>query len=567
MPRAIVAAFLLVPVAAGLAGALLPAFNWFPVLGRDTFGLGAFGEFLAVPGVMRSLWLSVSTGILASAVSTALALTIPGLLFGGRVFGLLRRLVAPILSLPHITVAVGVLFLLQPSGWASRLLSPWLTGWDRPPNLAVFPDEAGLALVLGLVIKEVPFLVLMVLAAMGQIDTSRMMVVARSLGYGRIKAWFTIVVPQLWPRLRLAVMIVIVFSLSVVDMAIVLAPTTPAPLAVRTLEWYSDPDLDRRFLASAAAVLQLGLAVAAMLLLLGLERAAARLLRGIPVNGRRGWTEGSAPARVFTGAVLALGALPLALAMLGMAASLVWSLAGAWRFPAGFPEFLTLRHWGGLGGGLGLVVLNTAILGAVSAGLSLLLAVWWLEWRGAAGRRPPGGTVGRTDGWVRRLVFLPLLVPQIGFLFGLQVMLLVLGLDGQVLAVIWIHSLYVFPYTWLSLAPIWQRWDPQWGMVAAVLGHGPFRRFVSVKLPMLLTPMLTSFAIGFSVSAALYLPTVFAGNARIQTLTVEAVTLASGAGRQPLGVATGLQMLLPLMVFTAAGLISHWRFRRFSGLS
>ena len=165
------------------------------------------------------------------------------------------------------------------------------------------------------------------------------------------------------------------------------------------------------------------------------------------------------------------------------------------------------------------------------------------------------------------MFFLPLLIPQIGFLFGLQVMLLWLGLDGHVMAVIWVHCLYVFPYIWLALAPSWRRWDPRWGMVGAALGQGPVRRFFRIKLPMLLTPTLTSFAIGFSVSAALYLPTVFAGNARLQTLTVESVILASAAGRQPLGVATGLQMLLPLIVFVVAASISRWRFNRLSGLS
>ena len=36
------------------------------------------------------------------------------------------------------------------------------------------------------------------------------------------------------------------------------------------------------------------------------------------------------------------------------------------------------------------------------------------------------------------------------------------------------------------------------------------------------------FAVGFSVSAALYLPTIFASNGRITALAVEAVTLADG---------------------------------------
>ena len=62
-------------------------------------------------------------------------------------------------------------------------------------------------------------------------------------------------------------------------------------------------------------------------------------------------------------------------------------------------------------------------------------------------------------------------------------------------------------------------------------------------------PVLTAFAVGFAVSSALYLPTIFASNGRVMTLTTEAVTLAAGAGRQNLGIASLMQMVLPLLVF------------------
>ena len=97
-------------------------------------------------------------------------------------------------------------------------------------------------------------------------------------------------------------------------------------------------------------------------------------------------------------------------------------------------------------------------------------------------------------------------------------------------------------------------------ILAASLAESRWQRLFQVRLPMLLTPLLTSFAVGFSVSSALYLPTIFAGNARVTTLTVEAVTLATGAGRQALGVATGMQMVLPLIVFISVAAISRWRF-------
>ena len=544
---------LLFPVLAGLVGAVLPAFNWFPPLGRVDFGIAPFVDLVMVPGFFASLWLTVLTGCLALGFTTIIGLILPGFFYDTKYFHWLRRYMAPVLSLPHVTVAVGVMFLLQPSGWLFRLISPVLTGWDVPPDIALVPDDYGLTLAVGLVAKEVPFMVLIMLAAIGQIDTARLLVVSRSLGYSKMKAWCTIIIPQLWPRIRLVVMIIAVFSLSVIDMAAVLAPSTPPPLSIRSLGWYQDPDLAQRFVASAAAVLQLLIALGGIGLVLGGEKLLARLCRVWLVAGGRGRIK-PVLASIVTAFVLIIGIMPLLLAAFGMLAALIWSVASFWRFPDAWPAAFTLRYWEALSGGLGDITLNTLLLGFVSSGLSLLLAILWLEAK-------------NSNRLLERAILLPLLIPQIGFLFGLQVMLLWFGFDGHVLAIIWAHSLYVFPYIWLALAPSWRAWNPQWEQVAAALGQGPIRRLLSVKMPMLLTPTLTAFAIGFSVSAALYLPTVFAGNARYQTLTVEAVVLASAAGRQPLGVATGMQMLLPLGVFVLISSISRWRFRRYSGIA
>src|SRR3546814_6471838 len=59
-------------------------------------------------------------------------------------------------------------FLILPSGWIARLLSPGLSGWQHPPDLLIVQDPHGIALVLGLVLKEVPYLLLMTLAALNQ---------------------------------------------------------------------------------------------------------------------------------------------------------------------------------------------------------------------------------------------------------------------------------------------------------------------------------------------------------------------------------------------------------------
>src|SRR3546814_10354568 len=95
---------------------------------------------------------------------------------------------APLIAVPHAAVALGLAFLIAPSGWLVRLVSPWATGWELPPDVATVQDPNALALALGLNVKELPFLLLMTLAALGQVRADERLAVARSLGYGPVTA-------------------------------------------------------------------------------------------------------------------------------------------------------------------------------------------------------------------------------------------------------------------------------------------------------------------------------------------------------------------------------------------
>lgn len=93
------------------------------------------------------------------------------------------------------------------------------------------------------------------------------------------------------------------------------------------------------------------------------------------------------------------------------------------------------------------------------------------------------------------------------------------------------------------------------------------RRLVAVKLPILLRPLLTAAAIGFAVSVAQYLPTLFMGAGRVATLTTEAVTLSSGSDRRVTGVYAVLQAVLPLGTYVAALFLPAFVHRNRRGLS
>src|SRR3546814_19249343 len=82
----------------------------------------------------------------------------------------------------------------------------------------------------------------MTLAALGQVRADERLAVARSLGYGPVTAWLKAVLPAVYRQIRLPVYAVLAYGLSVVDMALILAPLTPPPPAVQVLRWFNDPD-------------------------------------------------------------------------------------------------------------------------------------------------------------------------------------------------------------------------------------------------------------------------------------------------------------------------------------
>ena len=99
-------------------------------------------------------------------------------------------------------------------------------------------------------------------------------------------------------------------------------------------------------------------------------------------------------------------------------------------------------------------------------------------------------------------------------------------------------------------------------MTAQCLGKNSWEILLKIKIPILLKPILIAISIGFAVSVALYLPTIFAGSGKIMTITTEAVARASGADRRVIGVFSFVQAVLPLSFLIFAFVIG----RRF-GLS
>ena len=531
-------AVLVLPVVAGLTAIVLPAFGYWPALGGTHFTLAPWRALLALPSLPRSLGVSLFVGFATTVFSLGAVTMLMAAFLGTRAFALVRRLLSPLLSVPYVALAFGLAFVIAPSGLIFRLFSPWATGLERPPDLLIINDPYGLSLAGALVLKEIPFLFLMTLAALPQADAARAFASARTLGYRRVAAFAKVVMPRLYPQLRFPVLAVLAYGLSVVDAALVLGPNTPPTLAVQVLRLADDPDLGLHFEASAASVLQLALVLSAIGLWLLLERLAGLAWRQWVAAGARhcgeAWIRLAAPL---------LAAAIAGLVVLAFSSLVLWSIAASWRFPEIWPQSFTLEVWRReLAIGLP-IVCRTLLLGAGVAGAALIITILCLENEVRRGV-PPASTLN--------LIYIPLLVPQIAFLTGAASLMIALHLDGNGFGVGLAHLVFVLPYVFMSLSAPWRAYDPRYRATALLLGASPWRAFWAVRLPMLARAILIAGALGFAISVSQYLATLLIGGGRFATVTTEAVGLAAGADRRVIGVFALMQAMLPFLGFAVA---------------
>ena len=544
----------LVPVIAGLVSIFLPAFNYMPALGFDTLGLEPWRKLLAAPGLASMLLLSISTSVLSTLFSLMLAFGVICYSWGTPLWYRVQRWLAPLMAVPHVALAFGVAFVLMPSGLIARLLAFFLD-WDAPPAWYSIQDPYGISLMLLLVIKETPFLLFMMAAAMTQLAVAPTLKLGNSLGFQTGTVWLKLIWPQLYPMIRLPVYTVLAFSLSVVDVALVIGPVNPPTFAVQIFHWIQDSDLNNSLLAASGSVLLLLLVV----LLIGafylVELSTGKFCRNWLTNGRRGrlsnpWSVIS--AKLWHGILL--------LFCLASCALMVWSVVWRWRFPSLWPEW-SLRSWERALSTLAEPIVNTLVIALTATLAANVIAIVMLE----LNLRQQNTLHGVWNRWLpkvtRGAMYVPLLLPQMTFLYGVQVLLLQWKVEGHWLTVSGLHLLFVLPYCFLSLSGPWQHYDQRQSLQGVLLSRSPIRTFFQVKLGILLRPVLASLALGFAVSVAQYLSTMFASAGRVPTITTEAVALVSGGNRRFMGVYGLVQMSLPFIAYAMAFALGQWTFR------
>lgn len=539
----------ILPTLPGLLGVVLSAFGYIPPLGMHSFSLSGFAMVFDWQGVWRSIGLTIYSAIISSYLACLITFAILQATWGTRLWRKIELSLSPLLAMPHVAFAIGFAFLFAPTGMGIRALHS-LFGYDpsmQGVNDAVLliKDPHALGLIVMLALKEVPFLLLMSISILAQLKVTQIEKVSTSLGYSKHQMWWKCILPQWFAKLRFPMLAVIAYSLSVVDVALIIGPTNPPTFAVLVWQWFSDPDLSLLPRAAAGAVI---LFVIASLLI-----ALARLVEWAITKGIRNWQYSGRYGISLPGKSLFIMIISLTILMIPL--MIIWTVAQRWRFPDLLPSRYSNHFWQLEWSSIVSTINQSLIIAVLTATITLVLALLAHEYRIKYKWQIPGYVIA-----------IPMLIPQLSILFGLQVATLYLSSDSYFLWVSWAHVFFSFPFVYLALDGPWRSFDTGLTRVALSLGKSPLQAWLKVKMPILLPAIVFAWAVGVSVSLAQYLPTLMLGAGRINTITTEAVALSSGFDRRVTAIYAIWQALLPLIFFTFAIVFSRvqGRYRRIS---
>ena len=180
----------------------------------------AWRRLFAAPEFFDAVWFTLRLAVMSTLISAALA--VPLALRVRRSGPLVRSLLALPVPVPHLLVAVVAVLWLAPGGLAERLLG------GLPITLT--RDEAGLGIVAVYVYKETPFLLVLLLAALGRGHAEREEATA-ALGLTALQRlrWVT------WPTIRaplvLGSTVIFAYVMGAFEVPLAVGPTYPQTLA------------------------------------------------------------------------------------------------------------------------------------------------------------------------------------------------------------------------------------------------------------------------------------------------------------------------------------------------
>ena len=493
--------------------------------------------FFTYNGLLSSVLSSLLLSLLAPIIALYVAFTVYSQYrFNPRWQALEQRL-APLLSLPHLAVALGIVYLFSSGGMVWSVL--WELFGSTPPEWFGLGRKSLLSMLIAISIKEVPFF-LFIFSALGrQLAIKDWLLQGRALGYSESASWWLLVFPTVLKQSRLALLAAMAFTLSVLDISLLIGPNIPELYAVVLYNWQTGFTADEQamaFLGNLLLLTMLGVLVAAIYTheWFAIKRIRTLAVMANPLKITR-------LARIFTAWLGLFSLLTLAILLTFLLWSLGWNTqspfsAASWSTTLWQDEWFFMQT----------PLLNSLNIAFFSSVLGVAITLIALELQRQIKRYLPDYV------WL-----LAILLPQLSMVYGWQIAHTDMSASYSTAWIVLSHLPFTFAYSYLVLRGPFQSLDRHYELVAASFGYSYWQCWWQVRFMLLRPALLSALAIAFSVSVAQYIPTLMLGAGRVSTITTEAVAIASGNEQSITAVYMLVQAALPFIAFFIASVLAQ----------
>ena len=263
----------------GLVLGLIQSLGYLPAAGLKSLSFKHFVNVLGDPDFLQSLVLTLYIALASTAIAAAISVIIAVFLLSLAEKSRLIHFVFQIpLTVPHLVIAVAIVFMLTPTGYLSRII----VKLGLIDSSAGFPllvnDRWGIGIILTYVWKEIPFITLMILSVLRRSGVE-LLEVGRTLKADRWQRFRYITLPTISPSLGAACLIVFAYTFGAFEVPFLLGQTYPLMLPVWAYKNYSDVDLLARPEGIATGLIIAAIIVVAVIFSQLLTQAARR--RGV----------------------------------------------------------------------------------------------------------------------------------------------------------------------------------------------------------------------------------------------------------------------------------------------
>ncbi len=216
----------------GLVLGFIQGLGYLPAAGFDSFTTAHFRQVLRDPDFFKSLgltfYISVTATIVAACLGVMAALALVSFSGPHRIGYFFFQIP---LTVPHLVIAVAVLFMMSPTGLMSRAAMALGVIDSSSQFPLLVNDRWGVGIIAAYVWKEVPFIALMILAVLKNAGLE-LLDVGRTLKADRWQRFRYIVLPLILPGLGAACLIVFAFTFGAFEVPYLLGRTHPVMLPV-----------------------------------------------------------------------------------------------------------------------------------------------------------------------------------------------------------------------------------------------------------------------------------------------------------------------------------------------